>query len=544
MDIRIALSQINVTVGDLRGNAGKIIHEIKNAESSRADIILFPELVLSAYPPLDLILEEDFIRANEDMMHFMAGQTGNIVALVGYVSQYRDKCRNSIAVIQNGRIIDHVHKANLPTYDVFDELRYFDANEGIRPVPVEINGKKMLLGIEICEDLWDERYRIKVTGELAKQGADIILNASASPYHNGKLKDRIIRVREKVERFKLPFVYVNLVGGQDELIFDGNSFAMDARGRMALQLPGFDEATSICRFDDGVCDEAKEDREIDEARELHQALLCGIRDYFYKSGFRDAVIGLSGGIDSALVAVLAAEALGPEHVFAYALPSQFSSDHSIKDAQECAKNIGIHFDIISIKTAYDELMRSLEKPFAGTSFGLAEENLQARIRGTILMSVANKKNALLLTTGNKTEIALGYCTLYGDMCGALAPISDLNKMDVYRLAEYINELYRRDVIPENTIKKPPSAELAEDQFDPFDYEIVSPLVDDLLVHHKSLERILSESKDPRLVKRIYELMRTTEYKRRQAAPGLKLSAKAFGQGRRMPLVNQFRINDK
>jgi NAD+ synthase (glutamine-hydrolysing) len=350
-------------------------------------------------------------------------------------------------------------------------------------------------------------------------------------------------VREKVKQFKLPFIYVNLVGGQDELIFDGNSFAMDANGRIAVHLPSFEEATTCCRLTDGISDHPFEEKDIDEDEELYSALKTGIRDYFYKSGFKDAVIGLSGGIDSALVAALAADALGPEHVYAYALPSRFSSGHSLTDAELCAGNLKIHYDTISIEPLYELFLRSLEKPFTGTVPGITEENLQARIRGTILMSIANKKNALLLTTGNKTELVLGYCTMYGDMCGALAPISDMNKLEVYCLSRYINRLYAYDLIPESTLSKIPSAELAEGQYDPFDYDVISPLVDDLLESDKSLDQIMADAGDPELVARVYELIRINEYKRWQAAPGLKVSAKAFGQGRRMPLVNHFKIKD-
>ena len=541
MDIRIVLSQMNVIVGDLPGNARKIIAEIKKADDMQADIILFPELTVCGYPPMDLILEADFVRANEKIINEIAAGTKNTIALVGCISRHDGKRWNSIAVMQNGKIIDFVRKTNLPTYDVFDELRYFEPNERVRPVPVTIRQKTVMLGIEICEDLWDERYHIKVTRELAEQGADIILNASASPYSRGKCRNRIARVREKVKQFKLPFIYVNLVGGQDELIFDGNSFAMDANGRIAVHLPSFEEATTCCRLTDGISDHPFEEKDIDEDEELYSALKTGIRDYFYKSGFKDAVIGLSGGIDSALVAALAADALGPEHVYAYALPSRFSSGHSLTDAELCARNLKIHYDVISIEPLYELFIRSLEKPFTGTVPGITEENLQARIRGTILMSIANKKNALLLTTGNKTELALGYCTMYGDMCGALAPISDMNKLEVYRLSRYINRLFAYDLIPESTLNKIPSAELAEGQYDPFDYDLVSPLVDDLLESDKSLDQIMADSGDPELVARVYELIRINEYKRWQAAPGLKVSAKAFGQGRRMPLVNHFKI---
>jgi NAD+ synthase (glutamine-hydrolysing) len=539
MDLKIALGQLNFTVGNIRANADKIIHAIKEAKSEKADIIVFPELSLCGYPPLDLVLEDEFVNANMIKIEKIAKHAVGIVALVGYVRSYNGKRWNAIAVMQDGKIVANVHKINLPTYDVFDELRYFSYVNDPRPVELSIKGKKYKLGIEICEDLWDEKYETKVTRELIKQGADIILNSSASPYRIGKIDQRIALVREKIANGNVPFVYTNLVGGQDELIFDGNSFAIDVDGKFAAYMKASEEQIAYCEFKNGKTPKPLPEPHPENMPALRAALLLGIRDYFYKSGFKDAVLGLSGGIDSALVATLAAEALGKDHVYGYAMPSQFSSDHSIKDARQLAENLGIHFDMIPVKPMYDTFMASLKNQFAGTSFGLAEENLQARIRGSILMSIANKKNALTLTTGNKTEIALGYCTLYGDMCGALGPISDLNKMDVYKLSNYLNEQYGFDVIPQNTIDKKPSAELAEDQYDPFDYSVVSPLVDDLLIN-KPLEELIDRTGDPDLVNRVLNMIRMTEYKRWQAAPGLRVTSKAFGQGRKMPLVNHFK----
>lgn len=539
MDLKIALAQINFTVGDVSGNAEKIIKAIADAKNEQADIILFPELALCGYPPLDLVLENEFVAENRIKINKIAEKTKDIVAIVGYVRKHDGKYWNAVAIIQDGKIIDHVHKINLPTYDVFDELRYFSYVNNPLPINVVIKRRSYKLGVEICEDLWDDRYETKVTRELVKKGAEIILNASASPFQVSKIKERIAIVREKVNESNVPFVYTNLIGGQDELIFDGNSFALDKEGKFAAYMPVSKEAIGYCEFKDGKAVNVLSDPQPNIMEDLRAALLLGIKDYFYKSGFKDAVIGLSGGIDSALVAALATEALGADHVFGFAMPSKFSSDHSLKDAEQLAKNLGIHFDTISVEPMYESFLDSLKKQFAGTSFGLAEENLQARVRGTILMSLANKKNALVLTTGNKTEIALGYCTLYGDMCGALGPISDLNKLDVYGLSRYLNEQYGYDAIPQNTIDKMPSAELAEDQYDPFDYNIVSPLVDDLLIN-KPIEELIEETKDPELVHRIMHMIRITEYKRWQAAPGLRVTSKAFGQGRKMPLVNHFK----
>ncbi|MCF7833228.1 MAG: NAD+ synthase [Candidatus Marinimicrobia bacterium] len=539
MDLKIALAQINFTVGDVSGNAVKIIEAILNAKKEQADIILFPELALCGYPPLDLVLEKEFVTANKEKISEIAVHVHDIVAIVGLIREDKGKLWNDVAIIQDGKIIEYVHKINLPTYDIFDELRYFNYINNPEPVNVKIKGRNYRLGIEICEDLWDDRYETKVTRELAKKGAEIILNASASPYQVDKIKQRIALVREKVLENKIPFVYVNLIGGQDELIFDGNSFALDKDGNVAAFMPASEEAIGYCEIKNGKAVNILPEPPLSDIKGLHAALLLGIRDYFHKSGFKDAVIGLSGGIDSALVATLATEALGADHVSGFAMPSKFSSDHSLKDAEQLANNLGIHFDTISVEPMYESFLGSLEKQFAGTSFGLAEENLQARVRGTILMSIANKKKALVLTTGNKTEIALGYCTLYGDMCGALGPISDLNKLDVYRLARYLNEQYGYDAIPQNTLDKRPSAELAEDQYDPFDYEVVSPLVDDLLIN-KPVTELIEKTQDPDLVYRIMHLIRITEYKRWQAAPGLRVTSKAFGQGRKMPLINHFK----
>lgn len=541
-ELKIALAQINMIVGDLPGNAEKIKKTIAEAKMHDADIVLFPELSLCAYPPQDLILDKDFLRhADTYMQSIVAAVPDEICALVGSVFFSENQLYNAVYVIQGAKVTDIVKKTHLPTYDIFDEARYFNSGQKPQLVSVMIREKNYKLGIEICEDLWDESYNIDVTRELAGQGADLILNVSASPFCRGKLAERRKLVTRKVRENNLPFVYLNLIGAQDEIIFDGGSFAVNPDGKTVLQLASFREELVYCTYKEGGSIEASHRAEVPgEMEALHGALILGIRDYFSKSAFRDAVIGLSGGIDSALVATLAAEALGSEHVYGYAMPSVFSSDHSFSDAETLARNIGMHFDTIPIHDINESFLDSLKKPFTGTEAGLAEENLQARIRGSILMSIANKKNALVLTTGNKTEVALGYCTLYGDMCGALAPISDLSKPEVYRLSHYINEQYGFDYIPENTLIKRPSAELAENQYDPFDYDVVGPLVEDILYSSKGLEQLIDETGDKELVYRIYKLIRLNEYKRRQAAPGLKVSPKAFGSGRKMPLVNHYR----
>lgn len=539
-DLKVAMAQINTVVGDIQGNRDKIIDYIAQAKDRHADICVFPELSLTGYPPLDLIFDTDFIDQNMQAMASIIKKVNtDMVVIVGYICRKEQNLHNSLAVIQNKTHIARVDKTLLPTYDVFDEDRYFKPSRNPHPVDVMIHGEKLSLGIEVCEDLWDDGYDMKVTRQLVNLGAQIIINASASPYNSNKLKWRHDEVKAKVAETGVPFVYNNLVGGQDELIFDGKSFIIDKNGKFALRLSDCKEELGICQLNSFSAANPLDEPDYNEFPQQKNGLVLGIQDYFYKNGFKDAVLGLSGGVDSALVAALAVEALGKDHVYAYAMPSHFSSDHSLNDAAELAKNLGLHYDVIPIKPTFDSFMSALEKSFAGTESGLAEENLQARIRGGILMSISNKYGALVLTTGNKTEIALGYCTLYGDMCGALAPISDLNKGDVYALCEYINSKAGYDLIPQHIISKLPSAELAEDQYDPFDYDIVSPLVEDILENKLSMPQIEKKYKDVELIRKLDRLIQMTEFKRQQSAPGLKVTSRAFGQGRRMPLVNRF-----
>jgi NAD+ synthase (glutamine-hydrolysing) len=546
--MKIALVQMNATVGDLKGNTGKIIRFIQEAHDHNADIVIFPELAVTGYPPQDLIFEPGFVEQNLKYRQKIADETQNlnIVSIVGHIDNPLKSARyNAVSVIRGGKIVDTVYKSLLPTYDVFDEKRYFQPNPEIRALSCDVNGHAVKLGIEICEDLWDEAYDIKVTEELAHQGAELIINCSASPYSYEKFKQRKELILNKVHEYHIPFCYVNLCGGQDELIFDGNSFMVDQKGRWLAYNGPFEESITYAVLDS----QAKNRETISEPltypdEELFQALITGVRDYFRKTGFSDAIIGLSGGIDSALVAVIAAEALEPEHVWGILMPSQFSSDHSVKDAQKLAENLGIHHEIISIQKIFETVTDVLAHQFTGTEFGLAEENIQARSRGLILMALANKFHRLVLTTGNKTELALGYSTLYGDMAGALAVISDLNKEDVYRLSRFINKKAGYNRIPHNILEKVPSAELREGQTDPFDYGIVSPLVEELLENKKSTEQLIREGYEPELVYRLNRLIHLAEYKRRQAPPGLRVTEKAFGMGRRIPIVNRYMDKDQ
>jgi len=546
--MRIAIFQMNSTVGDLKGNSEKIIYAIRKACKHSADIIIFPELALTGYPPQDLIFEPDFVYQNLKYLDKIIKETKaiEIVSIVGYIDNPLKKdYYNALAVIGGGEIIKSVYKTHLPTYDVFDEKRYFIPNTNISPVPLRIKGNLLKLGLEICEDLWDDTYPRKVTGELVKEGAEIIVNCSASPYSYNKFEKRKELVLDKVHSFNIPFCYVNMTGGQDELIFDGNSFAVDREGTWSAFSGGHKENMTFADFNpDYTAVSSVKEPKPEPDRELLNSLIIGVRDYFQKTGFSDALIGLSGGIDSALVAVIASEALGPDHVWGILMPSQYSSAHSLADARKLAKNLNIHHEVITIQPMYKKIMETLDEQFKGTAFGLAEENIQARSRGIILMALANKFNRLVLTTGNKTELALGYSTLYGDMAGALAPISDLNKEDVYRLSRFINSEAGYDRIPENTLIKRPSAELRENQYDPFDYDVVSPLVEELLENNKSTEQLIQEGYDKELVLKLSRLIHLAEYKRRQAPPGLRVTEKAFGMGRRIPIVNRFMDKDQ
>ena len=538
--IKIAMAQINPTLGKLDSNIELIKTHIMEAEKKSADLIIFPELAISGYLPQDLLFDKTFINANKEALKTLTAYSQNIHIIVGHLHEENGQLYNTAAHLFGGSAKHFVKKSLLPTYDVFDEQRYFKSAESIEPISINIRGKDIKLGIEICEDLWDEDYETKVTNILAKKGAEVFINISASPFSSQKARARTKLVKSKCNTFHIPFIYNNLVGAQDELIYDGNSFVLDHNGHSLLQMPAFREKLDFIDLNlSNSNTKTMALQSMDDMEEMFLALSLGISDYFKKSGFHQCIIGLSGGIDSALVAALATNALGAKNVFAYSLPSHFSSEHSKDDAYDCAENLGINYETIAIEPIYKSYMTDLETHFEGLPFGLAEENLQARIRGTLLMSLSNKFDRLLLSTANKTEAALGYSTLYGDMAGALSPIIDLNKLEVYKLSEHINTRFGKEIIPRNIIKKVPSAELAENQFDPFDYNIVSPLVEEILENRKSFKECVAMGYEEALVERIIKLIQRSEYKRRQAAPGLRVSEKAFGTGRRMPIVNHF-----
>ena len=533
--MKILLAQINPTVGALDNNS-RNIEGIIQEHSPKCDLIVFPEMCLTGYPPQDLLMDTAFIVKTTEALKNIAAKVQETPVILGTIRQVEDKLFNTAAVLQNGEVIVFQDKTHLPTYDVFDEARYFVSADSRIPVELNIHGKTVKLGIEICEDLWDADYAIKVSRELIHKGAEILINISASPFHLNRLYERLVIIKDKANNLKCYFIYCNLVGAQDELVFDGQSCAVSPAGELIALSPAFREdiqITDIEKCESVILPESSEEMQI------FHALALGVRDYFIKTGYEKAVLGLSGGIDSALTTVIASHALGAENVLGISMPSIYSSDHSIEDAKALAQNMGIDFKIIPIKKINEQMLDDLSPILNGSPAGLAEENLQARIRGNILMAAANKKGALLLNTGNKTETALGYCTMYGDMAGALAVISDLNKSQVYAVSRWINKIADREVIPNSSISKPPSAELKPDQVDPFDYDVVSPLVDRIISEPYNLNILENDGYSTALISELVQKVRISEYKRRQAAPGIRISKKAFGVGRRYPIINKF-----
>lgn len=540
--IKIGLVQINPVLGDLSGNAAKIINFIQEADQQGVNLLIFPELAITGYLPQDLLLNRSFIDCNLQCLNkITAACRSSMVVILGFVARENDKLYNAAAVIKSGQLIATRYKTLLPNYDVFDERRYFTpANENL-PVPIEIGGHSVRLGVEICEDLWDSNSDIKVTDQLVAQGAELLVNLSASPFEYDKRDRRRQLVLDKVTKLRRPFVLVNLVGGRDELVFDGNSFALDASGTLIGWGGEFKENLAVFELD-LVSGQGHRMPWPETQREasIYQALTLGVHDYFYKTGGRQAIIGLSGGIDSALVACIAVSALGAENVLGVFLPSQYTSAASREDSVVLAKNLNIRLIEIPIEKIFQSYLQELKPVFGQTSPDVTEENIQSRIRGNLLMALANKYQAYVLNTGNKTELALGYCTMYGDMCGALAVISDLSKLDVYKVAGYFNETAERLIIPERIFTKIPTAELAPGQVDPFDYTIVSPLVDLIINDQKTPAELIQMGYATDLVNDIFERIKFAEFKRRQAAPGLKITGKAFGLGRRYPIINHFK----
>jgi len=555
--IRVGMAQVNPIVGDLDANAQLVKSFMRKAEELSVDLLTFPEMVITGYPPLDLLPPKEirtqngdlpagpleFISKNRSLTERLAQQAPELTSILGFVDHDQSDIYNAAAVCHNGKIVQVVRKTLLPTYDVFDELRYFKPAARNDPITLTIAENQVRLGVTICEDLWDEelRYERHVVGDLVQKGADIIVNINASPFYVGKRLVREKLLKSKATTLKRPFFYVNMVGGQDELVFDGESLAVDSRGELAGIGEAFEEDLVIVDLELRPGTAATiQSPPYDKEQSVFMALVLGVRDYFRKTGFKKAVIGLSGGIDSALTAAIAAEALGRENIVGVSMPSRYSSDHSKRDAESLSKNLGIAHLRIPIDKILKEYERTLEEPFKKRSADVTEENIQARIRGNILMALSNKFGYLVLTTGNKTELALGYCTLYGDMSGGLAVIGDVSKSEVYVLAAYYNRRRGFEAIPKSSITKIPSAELKPDQYDPFDYAVVSPLVDEIIENRRSVRELARLGYDPKLAQEVLSRVRSAEYKRRQAAPSIKITRKAFGIGWRMPIVNRSR----
>tara|TARA_B100000749_G_scaffold94096_1_gene71776 strand:+ start:702 stop:2321 length:1620 start_codon:yes stop_codon:yes gene_type:complete len=533
--MKIALCQINPTVGAINQNKKSIFDWYHRAVDLGADLVVFPELSLIGYPPQDLLLRNRFIENAKNALDEIA-QKSTIPIIIGNTMMEDNKLYNCAFFCEKGEIISHYKKRLLPTYDVFDEARYFTSGSEPCVVKVSINGENVYLGLQICEDLWDKNYSCDLVEELKAKGAEIIINLSASPYRVDRLLDRCELIQSKASDNRLSYVYCNLVGAQDELIFDGQSLAYNENGELIAQGKAFEEEILMVDIKNSQTIDLKDSR---REEKIYNALVLGVKDYFNKTGHSEAVIGLSGGIDSSLTACIAVDALGIENVHGVSMPSKFSSQHSKDDAKLLSENLGVDYRTISIESIVSSFEESLKASYNGSEPGVAEENIQARTRGSIIMALSNKFNWLVLSTGNKTELAMGYCTLYGDMNGGLAVISDLSKTDVYALSRWVNEKAGFDCIPINSIEKPPSAELAPNQVDPFDYDVVSPLVTALIDNQKSPSELIKEGADPGLVKDISNRIRINEYKRRQAAPGLKVTSKAFGMGRRVPIINQY-----
>lgn len=543
--MKIAIAQLNYHIGNFAANAGKIIDAIRHAKQNGAEIVIFSELSVCGYPPLDMLEQKDFIDACTRSAQNIASQCKGIAAIIGCPTINPDengkKLYNSALVLQNGTISDIYHKGLLPTYDIFDEYRYFEPASEFHTV--KIQGRTVAL--TICEDLWNEQlvensfgksriYRVSPMEQLIKQKPELMINIAASPFSYKQEKIRSTVLSENAKRYGLPLIYANQVGANTEIIFDGNSKILNPDGSVFATLPAFEESVTIVDLNDCRSVEVFDQPKIEK---IHRAIILGVKDYFHKSGFKTATLGLSGGIDSAVTAALAAEALGKENVHGLLLPSRFSSEHSITDAVDLAKNLGIAYNTIPISPAVESFDLCLAPLFEGTTFGLAEENIQARIRGSLLMAFSNKFGHILLNTSNKSEAAVGYGTLYGDMNGGISVLGDVYKTEVFELAKYIN----RDtvLIPLNSIIKPPSAELRPDQKDSDslpEYDILDGILHLYIEEKLQFNDIVARGFDRDTVAKTITMVNRNEYKRFQTAPILRVSPKAFGLGRRIPLV--------
>ncbi|MEG4579141.1 NAD+ synthase [Microcoleus sp. MON1_C5] len=571
--MKIAIAQLNPTIGDIFGNSNLILEAAKKAEVEGANLLLTPELSLIGYPPRDLLINPSFIAdAGAQLLQLAQALPPELAVIAGTALPNANAVKlggkslfNSAVLLQNGAVKQVFHKRLLPTYDVFDEDRYFERGENSNYFSLG----ELKIGVTICEDLWNNEefwgkrtYAGDPISDLAKLGVDLVLNLSASPYSAGKRGVRSAMLQHSVIRCGIPIIYANQVGGNDDIIFDGSSFAVNRKGDLIQVLASFETDFAVLEYDaakqdlvgsGGIGQDARSTTDLsfhpaEGDAEIWAALVLGVRDYVRKCGFSKVVLGLSGGIDSALVAAIASCAIGPENVLGVLMPSPYSSDHSVNDALELARNLGMAIELLPIGDLMKTYDRTLANLFVNTTFGIAEENIQSRIRGNLLMAISNKFGHLLLSTGNKSEMAVGYCTLYGDMNGGLAVISDVPKTRVYSLCRWLNsgsekvknqtEL-EKEIIPVNIISKAPSAELKPGQIDQDslpDYDVLDDILQRLIEHHESAQQIVAAGHDEAVVKRVVKLVRQAEFKRRQAAPGLKISDRAFGTGWRMPIA--------
>jgi NAD+ synthase (glutamine-hydrolysing) len=560
--LRVGLAQINTTVGDFEGNVRKALHYVRHARELGVDIVSFPELTVTGYPPEDLLLRAAFVRDNVEALHSMVEGCRGITAVVGFADLVGSDVFNAAAVIHDGRLVHVYHKQRLPNYGVFDEVRYF--REGAEFPVYVVAG--VPVGVNICEDIW---YPGDPTETQAKAGARVIVNINGSPYHAGKRRFREEMLAERARAYSVYVCYTNQVGGQDELVFDGGSMVLSPSGELVARAAMFEEELLVVDVEveggrgkeeggEGVQHFALSDTpflpnklaieehiapELDHEAEVYGALVLGTRDYLYKTGFQKAVIALSGGIDSSLVAAIAVDALGAENVYGVSMPSRYSSEGSIKDAKELAENLGTEFRIIPIEPAHAAFEEMLTPAFEGTQPGVAEENLQSRTRANVILALSNKFGWIVLTTGNKSELATGYATLAGDMVGGFAVIKDVPKTFVYKLSHWRNAQSEEPVIPASVLVKRPSAELRPGQLDQDTlppYEVLDGILEQYVEHDRSVQEIVAMGYDYAIVARVAQMVDRNEYKRRQAPPGVKITPKAFGRDRRLPMASRYR----
>ena len=533
--LRVAAAQINAVVGDLAGNAERVLEAYERAAGDHCDLAVFPELTVTGYPPEDLLLKPAFVAEAAETVAKLAARTGACVAVIGFPERVGDDLYNAAAVCANGGILGVYRKQRLPNYSVFDEQRYFTPSTEVG-ANFDIAGVKV--AVSICEDVWAPEPILA----MVANGAELIVNINASPYFAGRLREREAMLAVRSREAGVPIVYTNLVGGQDELVFDGASLAFDAHGRLVARAKQFAEDLLVIDFDDTAPASARIEAVRAPVHEVYDALVLGTGDYVRKNGFRDVLISLSGGVDSSLVAAIAVDALGAEHVKGVMLPSRYSSAGSVADAALLAEGLGIRTFTIPIEPAHAAFEEMLAPVFAGAAPDSAEENLQARIRGNVVMTISNKFGWMVLSCGNKSEMATGYATLYGDMAGGFAVIKDVPKTLVYALCADLNERAGRNVIPQTVIDKPPSAELRPDQKDTDslpDYDVLDPIIEGYVEGDESVSELAARGVNAELARRVARMIDRNEYKRRQAPPGVRVSRKAFGKDRRPPITNRW-----